>query len=144
MIRLGSLAGYPFEGPRVLAGWVAPPVAAVYAVLVRDDERRAQEFAVIHVGHADDLSAEGFPFRHRAAPAWTRRAGDRYRLHVAYYVVPGGLASHREVIARELIAVYRPSCNDEQYDHAWRDEWIGGYSAAPTTAPLTTDRDPNA
>ena len=24
MIRLGSLAGYPFEGPRVLAGWTAP------------------------------------------------------------------------------------------------------------------------
>ena len=24
MIRLGSLAGYPFEGPRVLAGWTPP------------------------------------------------------------------------------------------------------------------------
>ena len=24
VIRLGSLAGYPFEGPRVLAGWTVP------------------------------------------------------------------------------------------------------------------------
>ena len=24
MIRLGSLAGYPFEGPRLLAGWTPP------------------------------------------------------------------------------------------------------------------------
>jgi hypothetical protein len=23
MIRLGSLAGYPFEGPRVLGGWTS-------------------------------------------------------------------------------------------------------------------------
>ena len=33
MIRLGSLAGYPFEGPRVLAGWTAPPVAGALPLL---------------------------------------------------------------------------------------------------------------
>jgi len=33
MIRLGSLAGYPFEGPRLLAGWTPPPAAAVYDLL---------------------------------------------------------------------------------------------------------------
>ena len=32
MIRLGSLAGYPFEGPRLLAGWTPPAEAAVYAI----------------------------------------------------------------------------------------------------------------
>ena len=37
MIRLGSLAGYPFEGPRVLAGWTPPAVAAVYAIMYRPD-----------------------------------------------------------------------------------------------------------
>ena len=35
MIRLGSLAGYPFEGPRVLAGWTAPAGPAVYAIVVQ-------------------------------------------------------------------------------------------------------------
>ena len=35
MIRLGSLAGYPFEGPRVLAGWTVPAAPAVYAVIDR-------------------------------------------------------------------------------------------------------------
>jgi hypothetical protein len=29
MIRLGSLAGYPFEGPRLLAGFQAPARPAV-------------------------------------------------------------------------------------------------------------------
>jgi len=144
MIRLGSLAGYPFEGPRVLAGWTAPAVAAVYAILTRDDrEGREQEYSVIYVGHAADLTAEGFPSRHPAARRWVERAGSRFNLHVCVYEVPGGLPSHREQIVRELIAIYHPSCNTEQYDQAWRDEWIGEYSA-PTTLPLTTDRDPNA
>ena len=37
MIRLGSLAGYPFEGPRLLAGWTPPASAAVYVVLCRPE-----------------------------------------------------------------------------------------------------------
>ena len=36
MIRLGSLAGYPFDGPRLLGGWTPPPAAAVYAVMYKD------------------------------------------------------------------------------------------------------------
>lgn len=143
MIRLGSLAGYPFEGPRVLAGWTPPPTAAVYAILLKPSpDAKPQEFAVIYVAHADDLAQEGFPFRHRAAPSWVARAGDRFKLHVCTYEVPGGLPSHREQIARELINVYRPGCNPEQFDQAWKDEWIGEYQA-PTTGPLTTDRDPS-
>lgn len=140
MIRLGSLAGYPFEGPRVLAGWTAPEAAAVYAILCRPVPLKGEQYAVIYVGHSDDLSAERFPFRHPSARRWIDRAGDKFALHIAYYEVPGGLASHREQITRELIAVYHPSCNDEQYDQAWKREWIGDYEA-PTTGPLTTSRD---
>ena len=49
--------------------------------------------------------------------------------------MPGGGPAHREQIARELTAIYQPSCNDQQYDQAWEDEWIGEYSA-PTTGPV--------
>lgn len=144
MIRLGSLAGYPFEGPRILTGWTAPQLPAVYAIMCRPDpEKKPQEFAVIYVGHGDDLSKEGFPLKHRHAPSWVKRAGSKWNLHICIYEVPGGLPSHREQIARELMAVYRPTCNEEKYDQAWKTEWIGEYSAT-TTAPLTTDRDPNA
>ena len=67
MIRLGSLAGYPFEGPRVLAGWTPPALAAVYAVMYRpDSDAKPQDFAVIYVGHSDDLSREPLPLQ---APA---------------------------------------------------------------------------
>ncbi len=143
MIRLGSLAGYPFEGPRVLGGWTPPSTAAVYSILIRPaPDNKPQQFAVIYVGHCDDLSREGFPFKHRQAACWVKRASDRWNLHICTYEVPGGLPSHREQIVHELMAVYKPGCNTEKYDQAWKDEWIGAYNA-PTTGPLTTDRDPS-
>jgi hypothetical protein len=142
MIRLGSLAGYPFEGPRLLGGWTSPASPGVYAIMYKPDpESKPETYAVIYVGHADDLSAEQFPFNHPAAPCWIRRAGNRLQVYICTYEVPGGLRSHREQIVRELGAIYHPSCNEQRYERAWKDEWIGGYRA-PTTGPLTTGRDP--
>jgi hypothetical protein len=136
VIRLGSLAGYPFEGPRLLGGWTPPEAAAVYAIFYRPEpEPKPEHYAVIYVGHADDLSAERFPFRHPRSPCWVRRAGSKWRVFIATFEVPGGTRPHREQIVRELTAVYQPGCNDHQYDQAWKDEWIGEYSA-PTTGPV--------
>jgi hypothetical protein len=140
VIRLGSLAGYPFEGPRVLAGWTPPAIPAVYAVLYRPDPS-SQQYAVMYVGHSADLSTEPFPFRHPRAACWVERAGSKWKVFIATYEVPGGLASHRELIVSELAAVYQPSCNEQQFDQAWQDHWIGSYEA-PTTAPLATGRQP--
>ena len=143
VIRLGSLAGYPFEGPRALVGWTPPARAAVYAIVYKPDpETKPDRYAVTYVDHADDLSSERFPFKHPRAACWVRRAGSRFKVYICTYEVPGGLRSHREQIARELTAIYRPSCNTEQYDAAWKDEWIGEYKT-PTTGPLTTGRDPS-
>jgi hypothetical protein len=143
MIRLGSLAGYPFEGPRVLGGWTPPAGPAVYAILCQTDPAdKPGRYAVIYVGHSDDLSTEGFPFSHPRAACWVRRAGSRWKVHICTYEVPGGLRSHREQIAQELGAIYHPSCNEQQYDRAWKDEWIGEYTA-PTAGPLTTGREPD-
>lgn len=137
MIRLGSAAGYPFEGPRLLAGWTAPGRPGVFAIMYRPEpDAKPGRYAVSYVGHSDDLSAEKFPFRHPRAACWTRRAGDKWKVFIAVYEVPGGSQAHREQICRELIAFYRPGCNDQQYDQAWKDEWIGDYEA-PTTSSVT-------
>jgi len=144
VIRLGSLAGYPFEGPRSLAGWTAPQAPAVYAIFARNDiAGKPQEFSVIYVGHADDLSQVGFPFRHPRSAAWIKRAGSKFNLHVAWFEIMGGLPSHREQVVQELLAVYKPSCNEEKWEDAWKEEWIGEYSTA-VTDPLTTNRNPNS
>jgi len=137
VIRLGSAAGYPFEGPRLLAGWTPAARPAVFTIMYRpEQERWPDRYAVSYVGHSDDLSAERFPFRHANAACWIRRAGDRWKVYVATYEVPGGGRSHREQITRELVAVYRPGCNAQQYDQAWKQEWIGDYTA-PTTSSVT-------
>jgi hypothetical protein len=143
MIRLGSLAGYPFEGPRLLGGWTPPARPGVYAIVYKPEpDTRAERYAVIYVGHSGDLSQERFPFRHPRAHCWVRRAGSKWKVYICTYEVPGGGPGHRQQIARELTAIYRPRCNAEQFDHAWKDEWIGGYSA-PTTGPLA-ERGPDA
>jgi hypothetical protein len=145
VIRLGTLAGYSFEGPRLLAGWTPPKRAGVYALLYRPEpEAKPERYGVIYVGHSDDLSGEGFPFRHPAARCWLNRVGgDRYRLHVCYLEAPGALPTHREQITRELVAIYKPGCNSDHYDQAWEEHWIGDYEAPGTTGPLTTGRDPS-
>jgi len=138
VIRLGSLAGYPFEGPRVLAGWTPPSVPAVYAIAYKPDpETKPERYAVIYIGHSDDLTAERFPFRHPRSPCWVQRAGSRWKVYICTYEVPGGGRAHREQIARELTAIYRPRCNTQQYDQAWKDHWIGEYSGTGT-GPLTS------
>jgi len=144
MIRLGSLAGYPFEGPRLLGGWTPPPVAAVYAIAYKPQPAvKPENYAVIYVGHADDLSAERFPFRHPRSACWVSRAGSKWKVYVCTYEVPGGTRAHRERIARELTAVYRPGCNEQQYDQTWKDEWlIDEYLPGTATAPVTR-RDPD-
>ena len=140
MIRLGSLAGYPFEGPRVLAGWTVPAVPAVYAVMYKPDED-AESYAVTYVGHTEDLSA-GAPAVPPPAVLVLGQAG-RQQVAAARRVVRGAGRPGRapKQIAEELCAVYRPGCNEQQFDRTWKDEWIGGYSA-PTTGPLTTGREP--
>lgn len=145
MIRLGSLAGYPFEGPRMLAGWTAPERAAVYAVLYRPDpEAKPEDYAVLYVGHSEDLSKDRFPFNHPAAGCWLERVGGKkFDLYIATYEAPGAKGPHREQIAKELIAIYRPGCNPDQYDQAWEDHWIGEYQTPGTTGPLTTGRQPS-
>jgi hypothetical protein len=142
VIRLGSLAGYAFEGPRLLAGWTAPERPGVYAVLYRPDPSGGSErYGVLYVGHSDDLSTEGFPFDHERAACWLKRVdGDRFRLHICTLEAPGALSGHREEITRELLAMYEPGCNEERYDRTWQEQWIGDYRA-PTTGPLTTSRD---
>jgi hypothetical protein len=136
MIRLGSLAGYPFEGPRLLGGWTPRPAAAVYAIVYKPEpDARPDRYAVIYVDHSDDLAAERFPFQHPRAHCWVRRAGSRWKVYICTYEVPGGGRPHREQIARVLMAIYQPQCNAQQYDQSWKDEWIGEYTA-PTTGPV--------
>ena len=144
MIRLGSLAGYPFEGPRVLAGWTPPARAGGLRHRVQARARaKPEQYAVIYVGHADDLSAERFPFNHPRASCWVRRARRAGGSSTSAPTrCPAGCRSHREQIARELIADL-PARLQRASSTTRRGRTSGSASTtAPTTGPLTTGRDP--
>jgi hypothetical protein len=141
VIRLGSLAGYSFEGPRVLAGWTPPQAPGVYVILYKPDASRPNDLAVLYVGHADDLSAEGFPFQNPRSACWVKRAGSKYNVHIATLAIPGGTRGHREQVVIELLAHYEPACNTEKFDNAWSPHWIQEYDSPGLTGPLTTPRE---
>ena len=65
MIRLGSLAGLPVRGParagRLDAAGRAP--RSTRSSYKPEPETKPEQYAVIYVGHSDDLSAERFPFK---------------------------------------------------------------------------------
>ena len=130
----------------MLAGWTAPALSAVFAISYKPDPvAKPEEYGVLYVGHSEDLSKAGFPFKHPVAPCWLMRVEQkRFALYICTYEAPGATAAHREQITRELIAMYRPGCNPDQYDQAWKDQWIGEYQTPGTTGPLTTNRDPSA
>ena len=136
MIRLGSLAGYSFEGPRLLGGWTPPNRPAVFVIMYKPDpDTKPDRYAVIYVGHADDLAEAGLPFKHPKSNSWIERAGSKWKLHIATYEGVGWSRSHRDMIAIELTAVYDPHCNEHKFDKAWKDEWIGEYTSE-LTGPL--------
>jgi hypothetical protein len=109
VIRLGRAAGYLFEGPRLLGGWTPPNRPAVYVIMY--PLAAPARYAVIYAGHADDLTTTGLPFRHPRTPCWTTRTGDKWKLHVAWFEIPGDTRAHREHLVAELTAVYAPHCN---------------------------------
>ena len=147
VIRLGSLAGYPFEGPRVLGGLdAARRSPAVYAIMYRPEPETPARPVRRHLRR---------PLRRpvgRAVPVPppARRVLDRARRRPvegatsARYEVPGGLRSHREQIARELAAVYRPGCNEQQYERRGRTSGSASTTRRPT-GPLDhrAARDPH-
>ncbi len=138
MIRLGTLAGYSFEGPRLLGGWTPPENPAVYAILYKPEpDTKPDKYAVIYVGHCDNLAEEGLPFKHPRAHCWVQRAGSKWKVHIATLDAPGAERPHRKLIAEELTAIYNPHCNVQKYDKSWKDEWIGEYTDTPTAGPLS-------
>jgi hypothetical protein len=100
-----------------------------------DPDTKPDRYAVIYVGHEDDMAQAGLPFKHPRSNSWIERAGSKWKLHIATYEVVGWSRAHREMIANELTAIYEPHCNEQKFDKAWKDEWIGEYSS-DLTGPL--------
>jgi hypothetical protein len=135
-IRLGSLAGYSFDGPWLLGGWNPPAKPGVYVVMYKPDpEKKPDTHAVIYVGQNMDMSKEGLPKNHSRAGCWADRAGSPWKLHVAFYTFPGATPRQLISVQTDLIAHYNPFCNEQKFDKGWQGKWIGEYTSS-LTGPL--------
>jgi len=74
MIRLGSLAGYSFEGPYTLAGWNPIDSPGVYAIMYKQEQGGKDQYAVIYVGHTDNFTQEKVECRFGGARCQDERA----------------------------------------------------------------------
>src|SRR5258708_17744858 len=125
MIRLGSRAGYRFGGARLLAGGTPPAAPAVYAILCQPDpDSGPNRYAVIYVGHSDDLSAERLPFRHPDAHLWVRRARSRGKGYAAAYEGPRGRRPHPGPIPPDLTPILPPNPHTPEDHPSWRDAGV--------------------
>ena len=104
-----------------------------------DPDTKPERYAVIYVGHSDDLSAERFPFQHPRAAVLGPPRRVRWKVYICTYEVPGGGRAHREQIARELTAIYRPGCNTSSTTRPGRTS-----GSASTPAPDHRTRRPPA
>ena len=87
------LAGrLPVRGPAAARrlDTAAAPRRCTRSCTSRSRTPSRSKYAVIYVGHADDLSAERFPFQHPRAACWIRRAGSKWKVYICTYEVPGG------------------------------------------------------
>src|SRR2546423_7046142 len=88
MIRLGSLAGYSFEGPYTLAGWNPIDSPGVYAIMYKQEQGGKDHYAVIYVGHTDNFTQEGSPLKPPPSPAWAKRPASRGNPYLASFSPP--------------------------------------------------------
>ena len=128
MIRLGSLAGYPFEGPRLLAGWTPPPAAAV----LRDPVQAEPDTAGAVRGHlrrALPMTCPPSGSRSATRARLVLGAPGRRPLEGLHLHLRGARAVAGRTASRSAASSPRstgPGCNEQQYDQAWKEEWIGG------------------
>ena len=132
MIRLGSLAGYPFEGPRVLGGWTA----AGQARGVRDHVQAGAG------GQARDVRGDLRRPRRATCRPSSSRSTTRGRSAGSSGPAAGGRSTSartrcpagcRRTGSRSPTSSARstsPSCNDAAVRPSWKDEWIGGTTSS--------------
>ena len=133
VIRLGSLAGYPFEGPRVLGGLDRrQPSRPSTPCSTGPTERERTPSSTSGTARTCRRRGSRSGTRRRRAGSSGPGAGtactSRRTRSPAAARPPGA-------DGRGAVSVYRPQCNDRQYDPTWREEWIGRLQR-PTAGPL--------
>jgi hypothetical protein len=109
VIKWGKSERIIFDGPYRITTWNPPYKAAVYTIMIPDDEEGY--FRLIYVGESSNLSERGFYKNHHAYNCWIKHAGNESNLFIGIHQMPQSTKEQRTKIEQQLISEYNPSCN---------------------------------
>jgi hypothetical protein len=104
-------ADISFTEPARFSFFLPPFISGgLYAILVPDAAAKPRPFRVIYFGESGELAKRVRP-SHEKYPDWVREAGGAPTLFVSFHTMIGG-QNERVALESELIAHYKPACND--------------------------------
>lgn len=107
-----KFSNYVFVEPIPITFLTPPYRAGLYAILVPDITATPRPFRVIYFGESGNLSDRGFFKAHHKYFSWLLQAGVESNLYIAVYLMPLSTQEQRRLVESQLIADYRPVCND--------------------------------
>lgn len=98
-----------FDGPYSATDWEPPYRAAVYAIMVKTDDK----YRIIYFGESGNLSDRGFWRSHHKYKCFANQAsGNESKIYIGIHKMPDSTPEERTRVEQELIARYHPVCND--------------------------------
>ena len=108
-----KFSSYAFNEPMPVTLWTPPYRAGLYAILVPDITVSPRPFRVIYFGESGNLSERSFFKAHHKYFSQLQQAGVESNLYVAVYLMPVSTQEQRRTVESQLIADYRPICNND-------------------------------
>jgi hypothetical protein len=111
-VSWGKNSRYKFVSAGELHNWSPPLIPAIFAITYKKDpEIKPNAHTVLYFGHAENLVNEMPSVNEQIHELWTERAGNRDKLYVFVYPMPGSTQGQRANIQWQLVSEYSPAGN---------------------------------
>jgi hypothetical protein len=98
-----------FDGPFPATNWDPPHRAAVYAIMVKTNDK----YRIVYFGESGNLSERGFWRSHHKFECFMEEAGnDEQKLYIGIHLMPNSTEADRKRIEARLVAQHSHLCND--------------------------------
>lgn len=99
-----------FLGPINLSEW-GPPMDKVLYLLLK---RKKDTYEIIYAGDSEKTESTDFFTKNDKFMCWVQNAGAEQNLYLSIYPMWDSTPEERKRLLSKIIAVYKPSCNEEQ------------------------------
>ncbi len=99
-----------FLGPINLSEWGPPMDKVLYLLLTRTKDT----YEIIYAGDSEKTESADFFTKNDKFKCWVQNAGTERNLYLSIYPMWDSTPEERKRLLSKIIAVYKPSCNEEQ------------------------------